>query len=172
MASIPSHAHIEIALNGYDITTFADDDPPYMIETDDSAEFKVGQDGKLYGLGRADFSGTLRIRLAPHSPAVQWCISRENERKQRLIDKVRHQTFNGTLVDVVNNIDYRLQGGAIQNLPAMTIANQTYEAVFRFERIISNVDSGAFAPRFNTEGTGGSTPGGTNFDEFGDGLFT
>ena len=55
------------------------------------------------------------------------------------------QSFSGTLKDVVRNIDVSLKGGAIQNLPVQPIANQTYEAVFRFERIISNVDGGISA---------------------------
>lgn len=152
MASIPSHAHIELILNGHRVTTWAADDPPYDIETDDSAEFSVGQDGKLYGLGRADFGGTLRFRLTPHSPSVQWCIKRESERKQRLLDKLIAQSFSGTLADVARNIDVSLKGGAIQMLPPRSIANQTYEAVFRFERIISNVDGGKFGERFDEEG--------------------
>ena len=150
--SIPSHAYIEIILNGHRFTTFADDNPPYMIDDEDSATFKLGGDGKQFGLGLPLFGGVFRVRLAPHSPSVQWCIQREAERMQRLRNRVRAQAFNGTLTDTVNNNNWSFKGGAILRLPRMTIADQTYEAAWRFEQIIPNVDGGTFAERFDEEG--------------------
>ena len=150
--SIPSHAYIELILNGHRFTTWADDDPPYMIDDPDSATYKLGQDGKQFGLGLPVFGGTFRIRLAPHSPSVQWCIEREAERMQRLRNRVRAQAFNGTLSDVANNNHWTFKGGSILRFPRMTIANQTYEASWQFEQIIPNVSSGSFAERFDEEG--------------------
>ena len=147
MAMLPSHAHVDLILNGTRIDTWADDDPPYDLETDDSANLTTGKAGRKYGNGEANFGGRLMIRLAPHSPGVKWLIEKEIERK-KLLDprgdgagRGFAQVFNGTLKDVVAQIDVKLTGGTIIKIPPRTIAGQTFEATFDFEIVESNVDS-------------------------------
>ena len=93
MASLQSHRYIEIILNGHRFTTFADDDPPYQIISDDMATFKLGGDGKQFGLTMPTFGGELVIRLTPDSPSTQWAVQRKADWLQRLRNRVRLESF-------------------------------------------------------------------------------
>ncbi|MBF2753947.1 MAG: hypothetical protein ISN29_01625 [Gammaproteobacteria bacterium AqS3] len=166
MAMLPSHAHVECILNGTRFDTWADDDPPYEFETDDSASLTLGMSGRTYGNGSANFGGRLMLRLAPHSPGVQQLIKWEIERKNRLLPSSKGgspnyaQVFSGTLEDVVTGLGVTLDGGTIIKIPARTIAGQTFEATFQFERCTIKID-GAHDPfgRFGEYPGAGRTPG-------------
>lgn len=146
---LPAHAHVEVVLNGFTITDWGKDDPPYrIVRPGDAIEVAYTQSGKMSGLSVPMLAGVLHLMLEPFSPASRWCLQREAERMRRIINRERPQTFAGTLINVVEGVQYALEGGTIKNIPPQNIANQTFEAVFEFEKATPNVDGGTFEPRF------------------------
>ena len=154
MSSVASNASIQCRMNRgeFDIDTWAEDDPPYMIETDDFLDIKKGQDGKYYIYNRADFGGTFTIHLAPYAPAVQWLINQANIRDNYLIQQRRAKIYECNITDVDRGVNFDMTGGVLLHAPKMMNPNNTYTARFVFERIVPNVDAGYFAGRFDPNG--------------------
>ena len=150
MVQTLSHAHIRCILNGHLFVGWAEDDPPYDFEYDDAVEKKKGQDGGLYLMGKPELGGVLTVKLAPNSPSCKKCMEWEEERKVATIQGDKFTTFSGSFRDRSAGVVWRLQGGAIQKLPATRTANQTYEGMFVFERIIADVGGGSFRAPLST----------------------
>lgn len=144
MAQFLAHSHIECTLNGHRFVGWAEDDPPYEWEFEDAIEIKEGQDGGLYGLGLPRLGGNLTLKLQPASPSTQWCMQQEQMRKNSHVERSAIRIYEGTFSDPVQSVEWRLEGGLIMMLPATRVANMTYEAKFRFERITASVDGGTF----------------------------
>lgn len=144
---LTSYDHIECVLNGHTIKGYADENPPIMLDFEDTSESRQGPHGNIYVLEKAKQDAILRVRLMPHSPSVRWFIDRYNERVQRQRDRVEGPFFSGSLTDVAKNTNWGLYGGFIINVPGFSVGDQTYEASIRFERVVPNVSGGRYAER-------------------------
>ena len=151
MAQLLSHAHIECIINGHRFTGWAEDDPPYEWEEEDSAEFKTGQDGGMYGLSKPEFGGMFRFKLQPASPTTQWAMQQEQMRKNSVKSRAAVRIYSGTFNDPVASTSWRMAGGVIQNFPSTRTANLTYEGTIMFEELTSQVDGGKFHPPLTSD---------------------
>lgn len=122
-----SHAHVECIINDHRFVGWAEDDPPYEFETEDAAEFRMGQDGGLYGLSRPMFGCIFRFRLTPTSPTTQWAMDQEQIRKNDMKASAALRIYQGSFSDPAQGVSWTLSGGGILNFPPVRIANQTYE---------------------------------------------
>ena len=151
--SLWSHDWVEITLNGHTVTGFSDDNPPWMFDQESSATFKTPADGGRFGLSLPNLGGILTIKLRPDSPSASYFCQREAERKERIINRRRPQIFQGSIVDTVNNHHWTLVNVAIEKLPAVCVADLTYEAILNVERMIENIEgSSGFVSRFAEPG--------------------
>ena len=139
-----SHAHIRCILNGHLVVGFAEDDPPYEWEFEDSAEYKKGQDGGQYGRSIPTYGGLLRLKIQPNSPTTQWCIEQDQLRKNSMSAATATRTYSGSLSDQSTGNSWRLDGGGILNFPPTLVAGVTYEAALMFEIVTANVSGGRF----------------------------
>ena len=57
MAQLESFAHLELILNGFRFSGWADEDPPFEFDFEESSERTRGADGGLYALAPADQAG-------------------------------------------------------------------------------------------------------------------
>ena len=150
MAQIESYAHLECIINGHRFTGWADEDPPFEFDFDDSAEFTEGADGGMYVLGKPAFGGGFTFKMFSTSPTSQWSMQQEQIRKDGHMMGNPARSYSGTLTNPGTGVSYRLDGGFIRNFPAVAIPNQTYEGMLRFEQITSLVDGGTFNPPLTT----------------------
>ena len=143
---LPAHAHVDLLLNGHRVVGWAEDDPPYDWDYEESSQRKRGQDGTLYGLSLPAFGGTFRGMLQPGSPSTRWCIQQEQLRKNAIKDRMRPRVFGGSFSDPAFGLSYTLSGGIIVIFPATMVANRSYEFSIEFEEITSSVDGAVFQP--------------------------
>ena len=139
-----SHAHVECILNGFRFTGWAEDDPPYSWEYEDSSERKKGQDGGLYGMSMPAFGGVFQFMMDPSSPVAQWAMQQEQMRKNSHLNRSRLRVYSGTFSDSVQGVSWRLEGGVIVNFPATRVPGVSYEGSLEFELITAQVDGGVF----------------------------
>ncbi|MBF2754033.1 MAG: hypothetical protein ISN29_02070 [Gammaproteobacteria bacterium AqS3] len=153
MSAISSNSSIVCIFNqGIELNTWAPDDPPYMIETDDFTETMKGQDGKYNIHNRFDEGGILTMHFMPYSPAVKWLIEQAMDRNAKLRGRERGNIYTCSLTDPDRGGQWYMTGGTLKHAPIMMNPTQTYTARFEFEVIAANVDSADFAPRFDDQG--------------------
>ena len=152
MASIESFAHIECIINGFRFTGWADEDPPYEFEYESSSTRTRGPDGGLYALGLTMYGGMWTFKMMPNSPTTQWAIQQEQMRKDAHVNGSPFRYYEGTIIDSVQGVSFRLEGGIIDIFPATKIPGVTYEGTIDFEKITSLVDGGMFSPPLVTVG--------------------
>ena len=152
MAQLESFAHLECIINGFRFSGWADEDPPFEFDFDDSAEFTEGADGGMYVLGMPAFGGGFTFKMFSTSPVSQWAMQNEQIRKDLIKSGTPARPYSGTLVNPGTGVSYRLDGGFIRKFPAVAIPGQTYEGMLRFEEITSLVDGGTFNPPLTSTG--------------------
>ena len=139
-----SFAQIKVIINGHEFEGWADEDPPYEFDFEESSTRSIGRDGGLYALGEPMFGGQWTFKMQASSVTAQWAVQNEQTRKDAHRDGTPLRTYAGTIADIPNQLNYRLEGGVIVMFPAVIIPNQTYEGSIYFESITSNVDAGRF----------------------------
>lgn len=140
-----NNAHIECIINGHRVTGLADEDRPFEFQTgEDMADISYGPDGGMYGTNNAMFGGTFTVRVQPASPTAQWGMKEKESWKQALLNGEATTVFNGSYADPVQGRNARMEGGILLQCPDMSEPGQTFEIVFQFERIITNVDAATF----------------------------
>ena len=146
MAQIESYAHLEVIINGHRFTGWADEDPPFEFDFEESSERTRGSDGGLYALGLPVYGGTFTFKMFSTSPTTQWSIQNEQMRKDAHKSGGQERTYDGSLTNPGTGVSYQLKGGIIATLPAVAVPGQTYEGMIDFEEIVSMVDGGRFLP--------------------------
>lgn len=146
MAAIDSFASVEIIINGHRFTAWADEDPPFEFEYEESSDRSRGPDGGLYAMGVPNYGGTFTFKMFPTSPTTQWAIQQEQMRKDAHLSGEPQTIYEGTYVDPSKGINFRMEGGIIATFPATLVPGVTYEGMIDFEVITSNVDGGVFYP--------------------------
>ena len=66
MAQSESFAHIELILNGHRFTGWADEDPPFEFDFEESSDRTRGADGGMYALGMPTYGGTFTFKMFPY----------------------------------------------------------------------------------------------------------
>ena len=144
MVTQHSFAHIQVILNGHVFSAWADEDPPYDFEFEESSDRTRGRDGGLYVLGLPMFGGMFTFKMMADSPTAQWAVQQEQFRKDAHLMGNPLRGYSGTIVDNAAGTNSRLEGGVIVIFPAVIIPGQVYEGSLDFEQIASNVDGGRF----------------------------
>ena len=146
MAQIESFAHIEIIINGWRFSGYADEDPPVEFEYESSSDRVIGADGGLYARGMPNYGGMFTFKMLPTSPTTQWAIQQGQLRKDSHMDGTPEILYSGTYVNPSTGVSYRMEGGVIDLFPATQVPGVTYEGSIYFEVITSLVDGGTFNP--------------------------
>ena len=81
MAQLESYAHLECIINGFRFSGWADEDPPFEFDFEESSERTRGADGGLYALGMPTYGGTWTFKVFPTAPPAQWAMQNEQMRK-------------------------------------------------------------------------------------------
>ena len=81
MVTQHSFAHIKVILNGFSFSGWADEDPPYDIDQEESSDRTRGRDGGMYVLGLPMFGGMFTFKMMADSPTAQWSVQQEQFRK-------------------------------------------------------------------------------------------
>ena len=144
MVTQHSFAHIKVILNGFSFSGWADEDPPYDFDFEESSDRTHGRDGALYVLGIPMYGGVFTFKMMADSPAAQWAVQQEQFRKDAHLMGNPLRGYSGTIVDNATGTNYRLEGGVIVMFPAVIIPGKVYEGSIEFEQIASNVDGGRF----------------------------
>ena len=117
MAQNESIAHISIILNGHRLTGWADEDPPFAFEYEESSERTRGADGGLYAMGMPTYGGTFTFKVFSTSPTAQWAMQNEQMRKNAHTSGDPERTYSGTYSNPVTGISFRMEGGIIATFP-------------------------------------------------------
>ena len=152
MAQLESFAHLELILNGFRFSGWADEDPPFEFDFEESSERTRGADGGLYALGMPTYGGTFTFKVFPSAPPAQWAMQQEQMRKDAHKMGNPERIYAGTLVNPGTGVSYRVDGGIIATFPAVAVPGQTYEGMIDFEEITSLVDGGTFNPPLTSTG--------------------
>ena len=88
-----NNSHIECIVNGHTFNGWADEDPPWEFEEDDSSEVMRGADGGMYVSGKAILGGKFRFKMSPSAPTTQWAITRGKCKRMRLNKKAQRCLF-------------------------------------------------------------------------------
>ena len=147
---LQSNAHRVLIINGHRFTGYASDDRTIEYPSEELVSIELGQDGAHYGMTIPQFGGVITIRLQPTSPSVQWCILERQALDEAKINGEALRTYEGTETVAAESTSWVLEGGYISQLPQRNETGQTYEAMFGFERIISDVEAGRFNPLLAT----------------------
>ena len=149
---IQSRSHDLLTLNGFEFSKFAQEERPVEFPNgEDLYDIFYGADGGMYLRAKPMLGGPLIVRLDPTSPAAQWCIEREEERKMGIIDRTALPIFEGTWANQEMGVSAQLQGGAMTTCPPMIEAGITFVVAFTFERIISQVSGARFNPLLQSD---------------------
>lgn len=135
-----SFAHIQCIINGHRFEGWADEDPPYEFDYEESSDRTIGRDGGLYVLGLPMFGGGFTFKMQPNSPTAIWAVQQEQMRKDNHRSGDPLRDYAGTISDASTGIKNRLEGGVIMTFPAVIIPGVTYEGSIYFENIASEVD--------------------------------
>ena len=127
MAQSESFSHIEVIINGFRFTGWADEDPPYELDPESSSDRQRGKDGGLYGMGMPNYGGLWHFKMLPNSPTAQWGMQQEQLRKDAHFMGNPERYYAGTIVDNNKGVSYRVEGGIIDIFPSMSIPGVTYE---------------------------------------------
>ena len=146
MAQLESFAHLELILNGFRFSGWADEDPPFEFDFEESSERTRGADGGLYALGMPTYGGTFTFKVFPTARRRNGPCNRS--RCARTLTRMGNpeRIYSGTLVNPGTGVSYRVDGGIIATFPAVAIPGQTYEGMIDFEEITSLVDDGGTGP--------------------------
>ncbi len=140
MADQLGFRQIRLVLNGHPFQKWSDADPPVTFEKMDMLDFTYGRDGALYVNDKAMKGGTMDVSLLPTSPSavriLRWFTQRQNDRRLQ---------FSGMYSDTAIGYSLRLLGGFLQQCDPTIVPGKMYEAQFRFENWVPNVDGVAFS---------------------------
>ena len=154
MSQFLSHAHVELQIGGHDFEGWADEDRPVEFDAGgDRITISRGKDGGMYGVDEAILGGPLTVRLAPTSPSAQWCIQQNQMRKDAIVDGGEIPIYDGSYSDAVQGRAATLEGGVLPTCPDMVEPGVTFEAMFEFQKIISDVDGATFTPTLESGAT-------------------
>lgn len=131
------------------VEQWIDDPNPYEWEFQDAVDLNdQSPDGGVYGMSRLAVGGFLTIKVLGSSPTTQWCIQQELMRSNAVEQRTILPPVHGSLLDLQNNVSWRMEGGVIVMFPRAFVLGQDYEARMYFQRITPNVDGGIFHPVF------------------------
>ena len=147
MPAQESFSHIVCHINGHTFGGWANEDPPYEFDFDESSDRQRGADGALYSKGMPVYGGTFTFKVFPTSQTAQWAMQQDQLRKDAHYMGTPERQYDGVLINNATSVSYRLEGGIIATLPAVAVPGVTYEGMIDFEKITSLVDSGTFTPR-------------------------
>ena len=153
MAQLLSHSHVELEIGGHTFEGYADEDRPVEFgENGEDFNLSFGRDGGMYGTSNVQLGQVITVRLAPTSPSAQWCVQQRQLRNDALVDGGDIPIYDGNYSDSVQGRSAVLQGG-VMTCPAMMEPGVTFEAMFTFERVTSDVDGATFTPTLESGAT-------------------
>ena len=134
--------HIEVQIDGFSMSGWANEDPPVEFPPIDALEAIFGKDGTLYGNDTGMRGGDVTLKFLPTSAGAQWWLQRWSERL-----KGKRRVFHGIYTDSELNVSISLRGGLLKTCPAAIVPGQTFEVTVTFQELIPNMDGANFPGR-------------------------